>query len=204
MKKLILINFLILILVGAGFLASEYFMTYPAKFNIGKFFQQISFTPGILFIIASAVFSLPFSFLRMKRLNFREKYLRVFPVMNLILIVLIIKVSYPIYAETKTRIEGMQQQYIIKAKNDIRNDLIIYEYAGGITDTYNEKLAQQTDSITKKYGIVYQNTGCIIDNESIEARKKYTEITEAYLIQRNGKGWETKMDAEINSLKKKN
>ena len=36
--------------------------------------------------------------------------------MNLILIVLIIKVSYPIYAETKTRIEGMQQQYIIKAK----------------------------------------------------------------------------------------
>ena len=43
---------------------------------------------------------------------------------------------------------------------------------GGITDTYNEKLAQQTDSITKKYGIVYQNTGCIIDNESIEAQKE--------------------------------
>ncbi|OPC53709.1 hypothetical protein DSC47_15995 [Elizabethkingia miricola] len=204
MKKLILINFLILILVGAAFLASEYFMTYPAEFNIGKFFQQISFTSGILFIIASAVFSLPFSFLPMKRLSFREKYLRVFPMMNLLLIVLIIKVSYPIYADTKTRVEEMQQQNIIKAKNDIRNDLIIYEYAGGITDTYNEKLAQQTDSITKKYGIVYQNTGCIIDNESIEARKKYTEITEAYLIQRNGKGWESKMDAEINSLKKKN
>jgi hypothetical protein len=74
----------------------------------------------------------------MKRLNFREKYLRIFPVMNLLLIVLIIKASYPIYTETKTRIEGMQQQYIIKAKNDIRNNLIIYEYAGGITDTYNE------------------------------------------------------------------
>ena len=103
MKKLILINFFILILVGTAFLASEYFMIYPAKFNIGKFFQQISFTPGILFIIASAVFSLPFSFLRMKRLNFREKYLRVFPVINLLLIVLILKVSYPIYAETKNK-----------------------------------------------------------------------------------------------------
>ena len=68
--------------------------------------------------------------------------------MNLILIVLIIKVSYPIYAETKQELRGCSNNILLK-QNDIRNDLIIYEYAGGITDTYNEKLAQQTDSITK-------------------------------------------------------
>ncbi|MHA7609801.1 FEKKY domain-containing protein [Elizabethkingia meningoseptica] len=140
----------------------------------------------------------------MRRLNFKEKYLRVFPVMNLLLIILIIRISYPVYTETKERIEEGEQLSIIQAKNDISNDLIIFEVPGGISDSYNEKLNQQIDSITKKYGVLYKNTGCVVDNIEIKIRKKYTALTERYLIQRNGKDWETKMTAEINALKKKN
>ncbi len=204
MKKLILINFLIILLVCTAFLTAEYFNSYPTEFNIGKLFKQISLAPFIILFTAVIIFSLPFSFLRMRRLNFKEKYLRVFPVMNLLLIILIIRISYPVYAETKERIEEGEQLNIIQAKKDINNDLIIFEVPGGVSDSYNEKLNQQIDSITKKYGVLYKNTGCVVDNAEIEIRKKYTALTERYLIQRNGKDWETKMTAEINALKKKN
>ncbi len=57
--------------------------------------------------------------------------------------------------------------------------MIIFEVPGGISDSYNEKLNQQIDSITKKYGVLYKNTGCVVDNIEIEIRKNIQRLQSA-------------------------
>ena len=57
-------------------------------------------------------------------------------------------------------------------------------------------------SIYSKYGLYQINLGCMIDKQTSILSKQYKKITYPYLEQRNGKGWEGKMEKEIGSINK--
>lgn len=104
---------------------------------------------------------------------------------------------------TQKEISRAEHKYIKQAEKDIKNDLITFKYSGGFSlPQYDQKTTQKIDSIYKKYGIMYKDTGCIIDLVENEAQKKFEETVKPYLEKRNGTGWEIKMKKEISNIKK--
>jgi hypothetical protein len=104
---------------------------------------------------------------------------------------------------TKKAITKSENGYIKQAKEDIKKDNVIFKCSGGfVIPKYDEKTYKKIDSIKEKYGIRDENTGCTIDEIDSKGQDKYEEIVMPYLEKRNGKGWEKKMDSEIQKLKK--
>ncbi|WP_456237185.1 FEKKY domain-containing protein [Chryseobacterium urinae] len=84
----------------------------------------------------------------------------------------------------------------------MKNDQVTFRFTGGFELSNNDrKMDVKIDSIQKKYGIKSENTGCTIDEIDSKAQEKYIETVKPYLEKRNGKGWESKMQNEINKLK---
>lgn len=97
----------------------------------------------------------------------------------------------------------LEKEYINKANLDIRNDQVTYRYAGGLTiSECNQNIENKIDSINKKYGVTYFNSGCIIIEQEIKAQEKYAKIVKPYLEKRNGINWEQKMAKEIEIIKR--
>ncbi|MFY7815507.1 MAG: hypothetical protein ACOVRK_10015, partial [Chryseobacterium taeanense] len=91
------------------------------------------------------------------------------------------------------------------AKEDIKKDNVTYRFSGGFSiPEYDAETLNKIDSIRKKYGINYENTGCTVDAIDMEGQKRYEETVKPYLDKRNGKGWAEKMNREIDNLKKIN
>jgi len=130
---------------------------------------------------------------------------RIFLCFNILFLISIIYYSADVFIKIKKEIAKREKEYIIKAKEDIKNDNVTFEYSGGlqiISDS--QKIINKTDSIQKKYGISYKNLGCTIFPIEVEARQKYDETVKPYLEKRNGKNWESKMNAELEEMRKNN
>lgn len=98
--------------------------------------------------------------------------------------------------------DAVAEKYIQHAKKDIKNSLVNYKYAGGLTILeYDNRTYEKIYSIRKNYGISIDNTGCQIDLTEKEGQIKYEEIVTPYLEKRNGKGWEKRMRNEIEIIK---
>lgn len=97
---------------------------------------------------------------------------------------------------------AVAEKYVQQAKKDIKNSLVNYKYAGGLTILkYDKRAYEKIDSIRKNYGIIIDNTGCQVDLIEKEGQIKYEEIVTPYLEKRNGKGWEKRMRNEIEIIK---
>lgn len=95
-----------------------------------------------------------------------------------------------------------ENEYIQQAKEDIKNDSIVFKSYGLPVFMYDQETYRKIDSIRSNYGIYLKNTGCTVDYIENEGRQKYEEIVTPYLEKRNGKGWNKKMLDEIEKLKK--
>ena len=51
-------------------------------------------------------------------------------------------------------------------------------------------------TITKKYGFIEDNLGCVIDGD-IRGVQRYNEVMSEWLEKRNGKGWEERFNKDI-------
>lgn len=171
------------------------------KFDFQFAIQDSNWIMLIIIISSLDVFALVLGFLKIKQLDFQ----RIFLCFNILLLIFIIYYSVDVFIKTKKEIAKREKEYIIKAKEDIKNDNITFEYSGGlqiISDS--QKILDKTDSIQRKYGISYKNLGCMIFPIEAEARQKYDETVNPYLEKRNGKNWESKMNAEIEEMRKNN
>ncbi|GGG51690.1 FEKKY domain-containing protein [Epilithonimonas arachidiradicis] len=199
--KFLILNLIVLALVVLANIFQFYFISYPMKFNF-----QLAVEDGnwmMLFIILStlAVFSLVLGFLKIRHLDFQ----RIFLCFNVLILIFLIYYSADAFIKTKKEISKREKEYIIKAKQDIKNDNVTFEYNGGfgiILD--NQKMLDKIDNIHKKYGVDYKNIGCVINSVDNEARQKYDETVKPYLEKRNGRNWESKMNAEIEKMRKEN
>ncbi|MBP7499718.1 MAG: hypothetical protein KA796_07625 [Chryseobacterium sp.] len=171
------------------------------KFDFQFAIQDSNWIMLIIIISSLAVFALVLGFLKIKQLDFQ----RIFLCFNILLLIFIIYYSVDIFIKTKKEIAKREKEYIIKAKEDIKNDNVTFEYSGGlqlISDS--QKILDKTDSIQRKYGISYKNLGCMMFPIEVEARQKYDETVKSYLEKRNGKNWESKMNSEIEKMRKEN
>ncbi|MEA1851159.1 hypothetical protein U9K52_19775 [Chryseobacterium sp. MHB01] len=202
-RKLLTINIVVVLLFIAVHTLGGYLLIYPGKSDVRTIILESR--PQYL-LIALAIFALIawlISHLRIKNLNPKNKFLLVFTVFCGILLSYVIYFDAATYISTRKAIKESENEYVQQAKEDIKKDKIMYRFAGGLPiPEYDTKTQNKIDSIRKKFGISYFNTGCIVDIIDGEGQQKYKETVKPYLDKRNGKGWEEKMNKEIENLKK--
>lgn len=202
-KKLLIINIVVVMLLITAHTLGGYFIMYPMRSDVWTVILESS--PYYL-LIALAIFALIawlISHLRIKNLNPKNKFLLACTILCGVLLTFIIYFDAATYISTRKAIRESENEYIQKAKEDIKKDNVMYRFADGLSiPEYDLKTRNKIDSIRKKFGVTYFNTGCTVDIIDIEGQQKYGEAVKLYLEKRNGKGWEEKMNKEIENLKK--
>ncbi|WP_407402865.1 hypothetical protein [Chryseobacterium sp.] len=202
-KKLTILNIIILILIFISNIGEFYAINYPIKFDLFHNFSNYGF--GYLLITFSIIVVITYliSNLNIQNLSFKHKFLAFFALINTIFLFFLVFTGFSKYNENKINYLKLENIYITQAKKDITADNVTYEYAGGlIISECDQTIENKIDSIYKKYGVTYFNTGCNIMEDQNKAQEKYAEIVKPYLEKRNGKNWEQKMKFEIELLKR--
>ncbi|MEC3875496.1 FEKKY domain-containing protein [Chryseobacterium salviniae] len=202
-KKLLIITIVIVLLLIAVHTLGGYLIIYPMKPDV---WTVASESRPQYILIALALFALIawlVSHLRIKNINPKNKFLLVYSTLCGVLLTVIAYFDATTYISTRKAIIRSESEYIKQAKEDVKKDKIMYRFAGGLSiPEYDPKTRNKIDSIRKKFGISYFNTGCTVDVIDIEGQQKYKETVKPYLEKRNGKGWEEKMNREIENLEK--
>lgn len=202
-KKLAYLNIFIILLLAAMYIGGYYLLNYPMRFSFWHLIEKCQPIYLCVMLAVTALIAYLISSIPLKKQSFKNKFIRVFPVLNTMILIFFMYSSTSTFIATKKEISKAENQYILQAEKDIKNDAVTFKYAGGFSiPKYDEKTIHSIDSIRKKYGIVYENTGCFINYIDIEAKKKYEETVKPYLEKRNGANWEVKMGKEISRLKK--
>ncbi|MCT2561099.1 FEKKY domain-containing protein [Chryseobacterium herbae] len=202
-KKLFMINIAVILLVTVVYIFGYYFINYPMKFDVWEMLKEckLQYLPAVFIVTALASYLV--SSLDFKKLNFKSKFLSVFPFLNMLALAFFIYIAAEGFIKNKRELTKQENYYIIEAQKDIKKDQIVMRYAGGFfLPIADQTTIKKIDSIRKKYGIISQNTGCTIDPIDRKAQEKYSELTDPYLENRNGKDWNERMKKEIDGLKK--
>lgn len=201
-KKLLRINIAVLSLLIVVYTLGNYLILYPIKFDFLTVISE-SQPHYLLFILAFFVLiSWLISHIRIKNLSSKNRFLLAFTILCGIMLLWIGYYNLSTFFNTRKVITKIENEYIQQAKEDIKNDQVTFRFTGGFELPNNDrKMDVKIDSIQKKYGIKSKNTGCTIDEIDTKAQEKYIETVKPYLEKRNGKGWESKMQNEINKLK---
>ncbi|ROI01782.1 MULTISPECIES: hypothetical protein [unclassified Chryseobacterium] len=200
-RKLIYINIILIPLLITVYILEYYVINYPLPLRLRYVIEESRLEYLAVILGITALVSYLISSLDIKKLSFGSKFLRIFPLINFIVFIFFIYLSVDGWIEKQNELSKIENSYIRQAKKDIRNDKVILGYAGGLSLSPPQQHQNKIDSIHKKYGICYKNRGCISDPMDIKAQEKYTKIVIPYLEKRNGKGWENRMQKEINGLK---
>jgi len=202
-RKLLIITVVVVLLLITAHTLGGYLIMYPIK---PDFWTVVSESRPQYLLIALALFVLTawlISHLKIKNLKPENRFLLVFTVLCGILLTFIVYFDAATYISTRKEIRESEDEYIQQAKEDIKKDKIMYRFAGGLSiPEYDAKTQNKMDSIREKFGISYFNTGCTVDVTDLEGQQKYEETVKPYLEKRNGKGWEEKMNKEIENLNK--
>ncbi|WP_336718378.1 hypothetical protein [Chryseobacterium mucoviscidosis] len=201
-KKLLRIAIAVLSLLIVVYTLGNYLILYPMKFDFLTVISE-SQPHYLLFIIAFFILiSWLISHVRIKNLSPKNRFLLAFTILCGIMLLWIGYYNLSTFFNTRKVITKIENEYIQQAKEDIKNDQVTFRFTGGFELPNNDrKMDVKIDSIQKKYGIKSENTGCTIDEIDSKAQEKYIETVKPYLEKRNGKGWESKMQNEINKLK---
>lgn len=202
-KKLLSSSSIILILTLLSQISGNYLINYPMKFYWSNILENTGWTTLFIILGLIALVSWLISNLTIRNINPVNKFLLVFSIICGLFLCFINLYSLNIFFKTKKEIAIVKERYSQQVKKDIKNDRIVFQYAGGLAiPEYDERTYQKIDSIRKNYGFEIKNTGCQVDFIEIEGQQKYEEIANVYLDKRNGKGWKKRMDNEITLLKK--
>lgn len=201
-KKLLRIAIAVLFLLTVVHTLGNYLILYPMKFDFWTVISE-SQPHYLLFIIVFFILiSWLISNLRIKNLSPKNRFLLAFTILCGIMLLWIGYYNLSTFFNTRKSITKSENEYIQQAKEDIKNDQVTFRFTGGFELPNNDrKMDVKIDSIQKKYGIKSENTGCTIDEIDSKAQEKYIKTVKPYLEKRNGKGWESKMQNEINKLK---
>lgn len=202
-KKLLIINIVVVLLLIIAHTLGGYLIMYPMKSDV---WTVVSESRPHYLLVALALFAVIawlISHLKIKNLKPKNKFLLAYTILCGILLSYIIYFDADTYISTQKAIKETENKYIQQAKEDIKKDNVTYRFAGGFSiPEYDAETLNKIDRIRKKFGISYESTGCTVDAINMEGQKKYEETVKPYLEKRNGKGWEEKMNKEIDNLKK--
>lgn len=198
-----MVNITVVLLLIIAHTLGGYLINYPIK---SDFWTVVSESKPQYLLVALVLFFVIawlLSHLKINNLKAGNKFLLIYTILCGILSGYIIYFDAGTYISTRKSIKEIENKYIQQAKEDIKKDNVTYSFAGGFFfPEYDDETLDKIDRIRKKFGVNYQNTGCIIDAIDSEGQKKYEETVKPYLDKRNEKGWEERMDKEIEKLKK--
>lgn len=203
-KKLIIANVAVILLVTGMYIFGYYCINYPMKFDVVYIVKecQLQYLPAVFVVTALASYLV--SSLDFKKLNFKSKFLSIFPFLNMLALAFFIYIAAEGFIKNKKELTNKENYYIREAEKDIQKDQIVIRYKGGFSlPVYDQTTTRKIDSIGNKYGITSENTGCVSDPIDIKGQEKYCEVTDSYLEKRNGKGWKERMRKEMDELKKR-
>ncbi|MHA3046096.1 FEKKY domain-containing protein [Riemerella anatipestifer] len=202
-RRLTILNITILLLIFIANITVFYGINYPCKFDLFYNFEQYGFEYVLIVLLIITLLTVLISTLNIKNYNFKNKFLIIFAIFNFIFLTFLTFTGFSEYKKNRMNYLKLENEYIKMAKEDIKNDNVIFKYPGGLTiPECSQNIENKIDSIHKKYGVKYLNTGCIVMNENIKAQERYEEIVKPYLEKRNGINWETKMKNEIENIKR--
>ena len=202
-KKFIYLNTGLILIIILVSIFGDYFSPIEMKFQYWWSTKYFEWKILLILLIVFASISSVISLIRINNLKYITKFYRVFFSLNCLFLLYLTYYFSELYLSTKSKLTKRESELIIIAKSDIKGDKVTYKCAGGLQlPMYSLKNENKTDSIRKKYGIEYINTGCIVDDVEIQAQKKYSETVQPYLEKRNGKNWEYKMKNEIENIKR--
>ena len=203
LKKIIYLNIAVFILIFIAAIVAFYGYNYPTRFRLVYDFNDYGLGFILLILIGISTASALVASLDIKNLDFKNKFFRITLVLNSFVLLFTIYEGLDGFFENRKVLTDLENEYIQQAKIDIKNDQVTYRFAGGLElPMYTEKTIQKIDSIHQKYGVTYLNTGCTILELNNKAQEKYKSTVKPYLEKRNGKIWETKMNEEIDKIKK--
>jgi hypothetical protein len=201
-KKLIIFNITALLLLFSSQIVGNYLINYPMKFYWSNAWENSGFLPLFIILGSIVLISWLISHLKIRNFSFINKFLLIFGIFCFAFFCFITIYSFSIFFKTKKEMGAVAEKYVQQAKKDIKNSLVNYKYAGGLTILkYDKRTYEKIDSIRKNYGIIIDNTGCQVDLIEKEGQIKYEGVVNPYLEKRNGKGWEKRMRNEMEIIK---
>ncbi|KMQ60636.1 hypothetical protein ACM40_12775 [Chryseobacterium sp. BLS98] len=201
-KKLISINLTVIFLLTAVYIGGYYCINYPFPFDLWYTLKECQLQYLLAGFAITALISYLISSLVFKKLNFKDKFLRILAVINSLILIFLIYIASTAFIKNKRELSNLEKHYILEAEKDTKRDQIVMRYGGFYIPAYDEETTRKIDGIYKKYGIISKNTGCVIEVMDTKAQEKYTELANSYLEKRNGKDWKYRMKKEIDDLKK--
>jgi hypothetical protein len=202
-RKLLIVNIAVLVILFTVYIFGYYILNYPLKFNFFQVIKECEIYYLCIALLFLALVSWMISTLKIKNLNSINKFLLIYTILCGLLLGYFLHVAVDSYISTRKAIKEIENKYIQQAKEDIKKDNVTYRFSGGFSiPEYDAETLKKIDSIRKKFGISYESAGCTVDAIDIEGQKKYEETVKPYLEKRNGKGWEERMDKEIEKVKK--
>lgn len=195
MKKIMIINIVLMLVITIMSILGDEFVSSYQYFTVSNAIHDPSNMEmlGVLGLIMGGIFIISWiSTLIGKKFNI--KLLRYTGTILLSTFIIFLLYFYSTeYLEYKKEYNKWLPEYINQAKEEIENDKVIIEYFGLLSwcDWH------AVDSITDKYGVELRglNTSRLLSDQ--KARETYLEIVNAHLEKRNGKGWEQRMEEEL-------
>lgn len=202
-RKFILINIILILLIIAVYIFEYYIENYPMMFNLINSIKECGIEYLAVILSVTALVSYLISSLNIKGLSFKTKFLRILPMVNFPVLAFFAYLSINGWAEKQRKVSAIENRYSQQAAEDIKNDLVTIQFGGGFPLLLHDRATlNKIDGIRKRYGVRYINTGCVIDGFETTGQEKYSEIVYPHLNRRNGKGWEDRMQKEIDHVEK--
>ncbi len=203
MKKLIITNCILTFSLTSVFVSGYYLILYPDDFNLIRYSKDAEWQSYGLAFLGLLTGAFVLSFLPIKKYNQITRVAIFFAILqSVFLLVLVFKMGFT-YKNNRNDLANLMAQYRIKAIADIRKGFIEVEYTGGLELPSGPELniSAEIDSVRRLYGYSLRNSGCIVSAALIKSQEEYKRLTRAYLNNRNGPGWEQKMEQEIQEVR---
>ncbi|MDO4763439.1 MAG: hypothetical protein Q4A00_03565 [Flavobacteriaceae bacterium] len=200
-KKIYILNFVLLVLAFAVFIGGFLAFYYPKSLSeIEIHIEEWLFF--FLILLGNVGLSGLLSFIPIKSFSRKLKWTVILAIFNLIFVIWMMSRSIPEYFENKELYSNLEKEMIDEAHRDMKKDSVVWIFEHGlIIDLENyEKVSKSRDSILAKYGVRAEQMGCVIDHHQVILEQKYKSLVKEYLDKRNGKGWEQKMQREIDAI----
>lgn len=202
MKKLLLFNVAVVFGLFLASVLPSYYINYPVYYSFINAFEQFEWTLFVGILIAGVLLSGVLGYYKSKSIPYPQRFLMINILLDIILLIFISIHDILVALDAKTEYEALSLKYKLKAKSDIKNDLIIYETFGfPVSLDSAHETEEKVDSLVRTYGITHNNIGCVITGPLLKAQSDYNALTEPYLDIRNGEGWKNRMQQQITQIR---
>ncbi|KAA0993520.1 FEKKY domain-containing protein [Dyadobacter aurulentus] len=204
MKKLLIINVVILAVLLIAVVAPDYYINYEVYVNLMDSLASFEWLTLLGILSGGALLSAFFAGIKPNKIPYTSRFLKINIAFNTAFLLLILYYAALAVLSAKREYEELLSEYKIKAVSDIKNGLIVYETFGFpiVLDSADRAQIAKIDSLRRSYGLESRNIGCMMTAPLLRAQSEYEKLTAPYLDRRNGPGWKQRMDTQIANIRK--